>query len=177
MFSSTMLKPYDEMLLIREEGSVLISSVHTVKKPDLEKVVAQWLRAPVVLPEDLGSNLSTLICDSSSRGSDAPFWPSQALHACGAQPYLQARHLHTCKMSSKTPWITWVQLQDSNGSQVKNTCCSWKGLGFGSQQPGQNLRLPVTLPARRLPLASEGTCTFVPYHTETYYRIKNKISL
>ena len=58
------------------------------------------------------------------------------------------------------------------GSAVKNTCCSWKGLVFGSQEPGQNL--PVTLPARDLPLASEGTYTFVPIPHRDIYRIKNK---
>jgi hypothetical protein len=42
--------------------------------------MAQWLRALAALPEDLGwipstHMVATTICSSSSRGSDALFWP------------------------------------------------------------------------------------------------------
>lgn len=32
----------------------------------------------------------TAACNSNSRGSSAPHWPSQALHTCGVQTYVQA---------------------------------------------------------------------------------------
>jgi hypothetical protein len=38
----------------------------------------------------------TIICNTSSRGSDAILWLSQALHACGAQ-IMQAKY-HTWKV-------------------------------------------------------------------------------
>ena len=57
--------------------------------------MARQLGALTVLLEDLGwipgtSQKLTTVCNSSSRGSDALFWPPWALHTCGAQTYIQA---------------------------------------------------------------------------------------
>jgi hypothetical protein len=53
--------------------------------------IAQWLKTPVVLAEDTGSDSSahtrqlTTASNSDLRGSDFLFW---ALHTCGACPTL-----------------------------------------------------------------------------------------
>lgn len=38
---------------------------------------------------------------SSSRGSDTFIWPLWTLHICGTQMYIQAKHLHFKKYTSK----------------------------------------------------------------------------
>lgn len=57
--------------------------------------MARQLGALTVLREDQGwmprtpQRLAT-VCNSSSGGSDALFWPPWALYICGAQTYIQA---------------------------------------------------------------------------------------
>jgi hypothetical protein len=60
------------------------------------------LRALAALSEDLGSRSSThmavhTVCNSSSRGSDALFWPPQepGTHIVGAQSHMVAKQPHT----------------------------------------------------------------------------------
>ena len=60
--------------------------------------MAQQLRALAALPEDWSSVPSThvvdKVCNSSSKGSSALFWPSQAWHACGPR--------HICRQNTYT---------------------------------------------------------------------------
>lgn len=60
--------------------------------------MATWLKALDALGEDPGSVPSTHM-DSSSRESNPPFGPFQALHTCSAHMYLQAKHLNTHNMN------------------------------------------------------------------------------
>lgn len=60
--------------------------------------MAPQLRAMSAFPEDLVSIPSshwlstTEVCNSNPRESDALFWLLLALHACGAQIDIQAKH-------------------------------------------------------------------------------------
>lgn len=57
--------------------------------------ITQWLRALAALSENLSSlpkiHMVAAISNSSSRGSDAPFWSPWTLHALGTQTYA-AKH-------------------------------------------------------------------------------------
>lgn len=71
--------------------------------------MAHWLRALACLLEGRGLNSSThkftSVCNSSSRGSDALFWPQRTLKVPGAQTYMQAKHPGTIKKES---WVVVV---------------------------------------------------------------------
>jgi hypothetical protein len=94
--------------------------------------MVQRLRALAALPGSPGSFLepskqTATIGNASSRGSDALFWPLQALHAHGEQTHPLSKQ----KLSRlKSMFWDW-----RDGSAVKSTDCSSRGSEFNSQQP------------------------------------------
>lgn len=58
--------------------------------------MAGQLKALVALAEGLG--LVPSMWQLTVRGSDALFWPSQAVHACGEQTHIRTNHPHTCEI-------------------------------------------------------------------------------
>lgn len=69
--------------------------------------MAQRLRAPLLFQKTLVQNsqhpkgISQVTVKSSSKGYDAPFWLQKALHACGAQTYVQEILIHKIKSQKK----------------------------------------------------------------------------
>lgn len=85
--------------MLQNYNNVLVLVVKLLKYYKGIGEMAQWLmvKRTDALPENQSSVPS--IHMASSRGSSAPFWPLQALHARGAQT--GRPNTHTCKIKIK----------------------------------------------------------------------------
>ena len=87
-----------------DEGTMLWADVGLIKQTKSGAGERTWwLRALAGLPEDWVQFPApmwqhTTICNSSSRGCDTLFWPLRALHARGAQTFMQA-NTHTYRIN------------------------------------------------------------------------------
>lgn len=111
-------------------------------------VKENWQLLQKTHPDLISSTTWQLItvCNSSPRRCDTFFWPLWSLCVNDTWTYIQATHIHEIKTKVKNfqkknigiPW-SW-----RNGSVVKCTIFSSRGLGFNSQSPHGSLQLPVS---------------------------------